>query len=287
MKLILLSLCFGFAINLSYSIAAKGSHQDRILPIPEAATIRLDDGLIVDKQSLTNLKNDQPTVKTSGKVGIRINYHTTQLRTSRNNGDSELFLFHRRSTSSRPTSSSSNTAISAATPASSTSRSTWSELRHQKSWTSTSQSSSSDASLTNYKKKENKNKNMNNLTRSTKMAKRPNRIVVSGTSKRSSPKNRQKSPGELAIDGHSSDSSVDSAEYNSMLHKARQLGFNIRTDGALTSWPNVPRHAIQRSPSRSPTNRSNRSSFHRSRSSSNHSSSGSNRSSSSFTAHPQ
>lgn len=140
--------------------------------------------------------------------------------------------------STRSNASSSHTSISAITPSSSSSGSSWSELRHQKSWTS---SDSSDSSM-----------------KSTKSSKRTSRSGATSSPKRPSRKSSTKSLGALAIDGHSSDSSGDSAEYNSMLHKARKMGFTIRTDDSLTSWPQINEDArirYRRTPSRSPSHR--------------------------------
>ena len=80
---------------------------------------------------------------------------------------------------------------------------------------------------------------------------------VSTSSKRSSTKSSTKSLGTLAVDGHSSDdNSGDERKYNSMLYRARRMGFNIRTDSSLSSWPRIDheaRNRYLRTPSRSPT----------------------------------
>lgn len=144
-----------------------------------------------------------------------------------------------RRSSRSPASPSRSSSISAATPASSTiSRSDWSELRHQKSWTTSESDSSSLASVNSHK------------------TKRTSRSGTSGSSsKRTNTKSSRKSLGDLAMEDHSSDSSDDSRKHNSMLHRARKMGFNVRTDGSLTSWPQLNHEApnqYQRTLSRSP-----------------------------------
>ncbi|PWN33854.1 uncharacterized protein FA14DRAFT_65834 [Meira miltonrushii] len=199
------------------------------------------DGLPLNSQSSSKRKT---VGEPSRPIRLGVHEVTNQPPIQERHSDSPT----RRST--RSDASSSGTSISAATPSSSSSSgSSWSELRHQKSWTSSSDSDSSTGSM-----------------KSTKSSKRTSRSGATSSPRPLSRKSSSKSLGALAIDGHSSDSSGDSAEYNSMLHKARKLGFTtIRTDDSLTSWSRMkalsrygrtlsrsPGHRA-RSPTRSPS----------------------------------